>query len=276
MPRRVLNLPWFAQLHLRTIQAGTWSKGRGSHQALAEVRRLEGLLSAVGHTPLTVLNTHGTLDHPPPEVYRAVQYALDVARQTHTPLRSSSPLAAGDEHLLGRSSNELDGNGIVCTPAVVALPPGHVLDLSSTVAGWTAAEAARLLQGSAVLAVGNSAVVNQAAPWILEIEHPFGGQSGLLELAAGSYGVATAVLLQPAGAPRLMDPRTRQPLVSGLVQVTALCGSILDAQMLSRLAFFGAAALQNPQAFRSPSILLAFDHSGTLLQWDRQTWWAVR
>lgn len=83
--------------------------GLGAAQALAEVQRLEAVLSRFKPSPLTTLNEQGELQMPPRELYEALRYALKVAQDTGgliTPAVRGALVAAGYGAYLGSPSGQ--------------------------------------------------------------------------------------------------------------------------------------------------------------------------
>ncbi|MFC3832919.1 MULTISPECIES: FAD:protein FMN transferase [Deinococcus] len=266
---------------IRAMDTEVRAEGRGARAALTEVRRLEALLSRFGHTPLTELNRWGVLENPPPELVQALGYALTVARRSGgllTPAIRGALVAAGYDGHPGTPRHAavrvppLDG--VVLSAERVTLPPGLTLDLGGTAKGWIVTRAARLLDGAGLLDAGGDLIVRQQEPCAVEVEHPFGGQAALLELPAGTWGVATSSTLKRAwpGGHHLIDPRTGRPLESGLVQVTAVSPSLLDAEVLCKMALFGDPALRRFLAGAPPPTLLAYDRQGQQWQWQAAGW----
>ncbi|HET8980094.1 MAG TPA: FAD:protein FMN transferase [Solirubrobacteraceae bacterium] len=130
----------------------------------------------------------------------------------------------------------------------VARPPGVMFDTGGTGKGLCAdAVAVRLAAYSRfVVDCGGDIVVGgvgaQLRPYAVAIEHPLTGRSiGSIPVAGG--GIATSGLnvriwRRPDGgfAHHLLDPSTGRPAWTGLVGATALAGSALEAETLSKMA----------------------------------------
>lgn len=266
---------------IRAMDTEVRAEGRGARAALTEVRRLEALLSRFGQSPLTELNRAGVLENPPPELVQALSHALEVARRSDgllTPAIRGALVAAGYDSRPGTprhtpvSVPALAGMGL--TAARITLPPGLTLDLGGTAKGWIVTQAARVLTGPGLLDAGGDLIVRQDTPCAVEVEPPFGGAPALLELPAGTWGVATSSTLKRAwpGGHHLIDPRTGRPLESDLVQVTAVSPRLLDAEVLCKLAFFGDSALRRVLAGSPRPTLLAYTRQGQRLTWQAQGW----
>ena len=130
----------------------------------------------------------------------------------------------------------------------ITRPPGVQLDTGGTGKGLCADAVAHRLGGytrylvdcGGDIAVGG--VGAQLEPYEIEVEHPLTGRSlGTITVTGG--GVATSGLnvriWRDAGgafAHHLLDPSTGEPAWTGLISVTALAPSALEAETLSKLA----------------------------------------
>jgi thiamine biosynthesis lipoprotein len=132
--------------------------------------------------------------------------------------------------------------------ATVSRPPGTMVDTGGTGKGLCAdAVGCRLGRHTRFLvdcggdiAVGG--VGAQLQPYEVEIEHPLTGQA-IHTLRVGTGGVATSGLnvriwRTPDGgfAHHLLDPHSGRPAWTGLIGVTALGSSALEAETLSKMA----------------------------------------
>jgi FAD:protein FMN transferase len=150
----------------------------------------------------------------------------------------------------------------------VARPPGVWLDTGGTGKGLCA-DAVALRLGAYTrylvdcggdIAVGG--VGAQLQPYEIEIEHPLSGSAiGTVSVARG--GIATSGLnvriwRTPDGrfAHHLLDPSTGKPAWTGLIGVTALGASALEAETLSKMAL-----LRGPAGARA---VLA-EHGGVIV-----------
>jgi thiamine biosynthesis lipoprotein len=139
----------------------------------------------------------------------------------------------------------------------VVRPPGVWLDTGGTGKGLCA-DAVAIRLGSYTrylvdcggdIAVGG--VGAQLRPYEIEVEHPLTGRSvGTIQVARG--GIATSGLnvriwRDSSGgfAHHLLDPSTGRPAWTGLIGVTALGESALEAETLSKMAL-----LQGPEGAR--------------------------
>jgi thiamine biosynthesis lipoprotein len=133
----------------------------------------------------------------------------------------------------------------------IARPPGVMLDTGGTGKGLCAdAVACRLADYTRFLvdcggdiAVGGLGLGFE--PYEIDVEHPLTGESiGRIKLDHG--GVATSGLNvriwqreDGSFAHHLLDPSTGRPAWTGLIGVTALGGSALEAETLSKMALLG-------------------------------------
>ena len=133
----------------------------------------------------------------------------------------------------------------------IVRPPGMLLDTGGTGKGLCADAVACRLAGYARFLIdcgGDIAVGGigaQLEPYEIDVEHPLTGETiGRIRLDRG--GIATSGLnvniwRRPDGtfAHHLLDPSTGQPAWTGLIGVTALGGSALEAETMSKLALLG-------------------------------------
>ncbi len=131
---------------------------------------------------------------------------------------------------------------------IISRPPGVMIDTGGTGKGLCADAVAHRLSGYTRFAIdcgGDIAVGGvgaQLEPFEIAVEHPFGGRSiGSLRIPRG--GVATSGLdrriwrrADGSYAHHLLDPGTGAPVWSGLISVTALADSALEAETLSKMA----------------------------------------
>jgi len=132
--------------------------------------------------------------------------------------------------------------------AMVARPPGVKIDTGGTGKGLCADAVAHRLSGYTryVVDCGGDIAVGgvgaQLEPYEIEVEHPLTQQPiGAIRLARG--GIATSgmnvrIWRTERGefAHHLLDPATGRPVWSGLVGATAVGGSALEAETLSKAA----------------------------------------
>lgn len=145
----------------------------------------------------------------------------------------------------------------------VARPPGVMLDSGGTGKGLCADAVAIRLGGYARFVVdcgGDIAVGGvgaQLSPYPVTVEHPLTGRSiGSIPIFRG--GIATSGLnvriwqrSDGTFAHHLLDPSTGLPAWTGLIGATALAGSALEAETLSKMALLlgpdGARGVLAPQ-----------------------------
>lgn len=135
----------------------------------------------------------------------------------------------------------------------IARPPGVLLDTGGTGKGLCADAVACRLAGYARFLIdcgGDIAVGGlgaQLEPYEIDVQHPLTGEAiGRIRLDRG--GIATSGLnvniwqrSDGTFAHHLLDPSTGQPAWTGLIGVTALGGSALEAETLSKLALLAGA-----------------------------------
>lgn len=152
----------------------------------------------------------------------------------------------------------------------ISRPPGIRVDTGGTGKGHAADLAARLLAQQDAWAVdcGGDLRIGGAAGQLREvrIEDPFGGCEPLSTVLVRDGAVATSGLRSriwagPDGTARhhLLDPSTGEPAFTGLLAVTALAPTALEAETLAK-----AALLSGPS--RAQRILC--EHGGLLVAED--------
>jgi thiamine biosynthesis lipoprotein len=133
----------------------------------------------------------------------------------------------------------------------ITRPPGVLLDTGGTGKGLCADAVACRLTGYARFLIdcgGDIAVGGlgaQLEPYEIDVEHPLTRKT-VARIRLDGGGIATSGLnvniwRRPDGtfAHHLLDPSTGQPAWTGLIGVTALGGSALEAETLSKLALLG-------------------------------------
>ncbi len=130
----------------------------------------------------------------------------------------------------------------------IARPPGVTIDTGGTGKGLCADAVAHRLSGYTrfVIDCGGDITVGgvgaQVQPYEIAVEHPLTRRPiGSLRIARG--GVATSGLdrriwrrADGSYAHHLLDPSTEAPAWTGLISVTALAGSALEAETLTKMA----------------------------------------
>ena len=153
---------------------------------------------------------------------------------------------------------------------MIRRPPGLQLDLGGSIKGWAADLVGMRLARDGRFAVdcgGDMRVsAGRGAPWEVRVRHPLTGAIART-LHVGSGGVATSGIderlwqREEGGfAHHLIDPATGTSAWTGLVAVTALAPTALEAEALAK-----AALLSGPAAGRQ---LLRARHGGVLVHDD--------
>jgi thiamine biosynthesis lipoprotein len=150
---------------------------------------------------------------------------------------------------------------------VIRRPPGLKLDLGGSGKGWAADVVAARLERHGRCAVDCGGDVRVAAGggpcWEVRVRHPLtGGIAHTFRVRAGGVatsGIDARLWEQPGGAfaHHLIDPATGAPAWTGLLTVTALAPTALEADALAK-----AALLSGPAAGRR---LLRARHGGVLV-----------
>lgn len=136
--------------------------------------------------------------------------------------------------------------------AAVEREPGVRFDLGGVAKGWLADRALAIAPGRSALVDGDGDVAVRVAPgdtWAVGIGDPRepGALLGALELGATgdtlrTWGIATSGTSvhrwthAGAHAHHLVDPRTRRPAATDVVQATVLAGSAREAEVLAKTA----------------------------------------
>ena len=178
-------------------------------------------------------------------------YTTSLADAPSAPLADALALAPARRPAQPRSDSpwrliEVDDSaGTVTRPAGVRIDSGGVgKGLAADVAASMLSDRTRFCVscGGDLRVGGADALAN---PYRIEIEDPFGGEP-LLTFGIGSGAVATSGLGKrvwqlPDGdfAHHLIDPSTGSPAWTGVLQVTAIAATALEAETLSKQVLLG-------------------------------------
>lgn len=161
----------------------------------------------------------------------------------------------------------------------VTRPPGLRLDSGGTGKGFAADSAARFLAGTARFAVdcaGDIAIGGTAGtPYEVGIEHPLTRElAHTARVAAG--GIATSGIdrhLWPTAhggvAHHLLDPATGAPAWTGLISVTVVAGTVLEAETLAKAALLAGPDGARPLLAAYPAVLVHDDGDVEILDGAR-------
>jgi thiamine biosynthesis lipoprotein len=169
-------------------------------------------------------------------------HALDLATALQAAPARRRPAAPDPAARWGSVRVDARGSAIV-------RPPGVRLDTGGTGKGLAADAIAHLVGNRrAVIDLGGDIALcrppGDDEPFEIEVADPFTGATTHV-LRVGGGGVATSgidrrVWDTPAGpAHHLLDPATAAPAWSGLVSVTALAATALEAEVLAKAALLG-------------------------------------
>ncbi len=150
-----------------------------------------------------------------------------------------------------RPRHVADWRAVEVGEGFVRRPPGMRFDLGGSAKGHAADSAAARLGGyqSFAVDVGGDIVVggNAGAPRVVVVEHPLGHHDLKFRLGRGAIatsGLARRIWHTPNGfAHHLIDPSTGEPAWTGVVQVTAVAATAVQAEALAK-----AALLRGPEA----------------------------
>jgi thiamine biosynthesis lipoprotein len=128
----------------------------------------------------------------------------------------------------------------------VTLPAGMLVDFGGFVKGWTSDVAAPLLPELAALDAGGDAVLRGAGVdrhgWLVDVENPASPGRALLTIRVRDAAVATSGTnrrkwrVANSVAHHLIDPHTREPANTDLIQVTVVASSAELADVLAKTA----------------------------------------
>jgi thiamine biosynthesis lipoprotein len=122
----------------------------------------------------------------------------------------------------------------------IARPPGTRLDTGGTGKGLAADLLAEHLEGRWALDIGGDLRVNGA--FEVDVRHPLTHETvhtlQLTDQAVATSGIDTRLWRAPDGSPRhhLIDPSTGTPAWTGLISVTALAPTALEAEARAKAA----------------------------------------
>lgn len=247
--------------------------GVGADRALAELERLEELLTRFHPSPVTRLNALGRLRPAPPELVAALRHALAVAADTGgliTPLVLPAlrwagyrdPWPASARPSAGPPPPVADWHEVAVDDDAVALPAGAEIDLGGTGKSWIVERCFAALEGEALLDAGGDLVTRSPGEVAIDVAHPYDGEPLQLVLPPGRWGVATSGVLARAwpGGHHLIDPRNARPAQTRFVQATALHPDLRRAEVLTKLALLTPDA----GALADATLLVAFDRDGVV------------
>lgn len=157
-------------------------------------------------------------------------------------IETGGPETAPDEQ--SRSTTD----GIVLGPGrLIALPTGLELDLGGIAKGWVAQQAAYRLGrwGPALVDAGGDIACTAAPPtgsWVATVADPLlnGHDIGVFTLEHAAVATSTRAyrrwLHNGRPAHHLIDPRTGQPAVTGVVSATVVTRRLADAEIHAKTA----------------------------------------
>ncbi len=178
--------------------------------------------------------------------------------------------------------------------AFVSRPAGVRFDLDGVAKGWLADRALALLPGRAAIVDGDGDIAGRVLPggtWDLGIADPRDASSRLAVVrvhpgALGRPDVAQAFGLATSGtsvhrwrhgtaeAHHLLDPRTRWPAVTDVVQATVLASSARLAEAFAKVAIVAGSAEAFDRLDRPgvAGVLLLTDRGQVLATAEMATW----
>ncbi len=206
------------------------------------------LINAVAAARWAAEYTGGLVDSTLMGAIEAAGYCESLAGAEPLPLREALPsaparCAAGPHPAAAWRGIRVDRGA-----GTIARPPGVRIDSGGVVKGLAADLVAHLLAGYerfAVDAAGDLAIGGVRAagnPYEVEVEHPLTGEH-VHAVPVSSGGIATSGLnsrmwrrADGTIAHHLLDPSTGEPAWTGLLMVTALGSSALEAETIAKWA----------------------------------------
>ncbi|MBY9078058.1 FAD:protein FMN transferase [Paenibacillus sp. HN-1] len=128
----------------------------------------------------------------------------------------------------------------------ISLQPGYSLDLGGFAKGWSAEKMAQKLCSQGIrqgaIDAGGDIIVWGEAQRLIDIADPYQLEANIATLSISTRaGIATSSRVKrrwsgPDGEEmhHLLDPRTRKPCSSDLIQVTAICPTLGQAEVLAK------------------------------------------
>jgi len=198
--------------------------------------------------------TGGIVDSTLAEAIEAVGYRHSLAGAVPVPLREALPYAPARRPAGASAQGAWRTLQVDRGAGTIARPVGVRVDSGGVVKGLAADLVARLLAGYsrfAVDAAGDLAIGGTRAarnPYEVEVEHPLSGEH-VHAVPVSSGGIATSGLNSRMWrredgtvAHHLLDPSTGEPAWTGLLMVTALGSSALEAETLAKWALLSGPA----------------------------------
>ncbi|CAB4918280.1 unannotated protein [freshwater metagenome] len=189
---------------------------------------------------------------------------LDLREALDGPRPASHPAAASPE-AAWRAVRVDDAAGTITRPI------GLRLDTGGTGKGHAADRVAALLEGYDAWVIdcgGDLRLGGQAgAVREIEVEHPFTGETietiRARDGAVATSGIRSRIWRAPDGSVRhhLLDPSTGEPAFTGLVAVTALAPTAVEAEALAKAALLSGPARARAVLQRHGGITVAEDGS---------------
>jgi thiamine biosynthesis lipoprotein len=184
------------------------------------------------------------------------------------PASLHAALARAPRRRPGRPSPRAPWRAVTVDDAAgtITRPPGLRLDTGGSTKGLAADGAAHVLGAGFIVDCAGDIRVDAAGPLRIGVEHPLTGEvAHTLHLAQGAVatsGIGRRVWQRPDRefAHHLLDPATGRPAWTGLLQVTAVAPSALEAETVAKTALLGG-----PARGRA---LLAGRHGGVLVHDD--------
>ena len=212
------------------------------------------------------------------------QAGYRTSRRGETPIELRQALAAAPPRVPARpdplrSWETIRTDRSACS---ISREPGIRIDLGGVAKGYAADAAARLLRGGGarrffVDCAGDIAIESgDAGAYEIAVEAAFGGEiAATIPLARGGIatsGIDRRIWRGPDGIPahHLLDPSTGRPAWTGLVSVTAVGVSALEAETSAKTALLAGAEAAREMLARHGGVIVHDDGAVELLAAQRE------
>lgn len=207
------------------------------------------LLRIAVHAALWAARQSGGLVDPT-LLHALVAQGYDHSLADATPAAIADALADAPPRRSARSCPQKRWRKIVVDDeaGTITRPPGLAFDTGGSTKGLAADAAAHLLGAEYIVDCAGDLRVHAREPVTIAVEHPLTGEHAhmlqITDSAVATSGLGRRVWRRPGGgfAHHLLDPSTGEPAWTGLLQVTAVAATTLEAETLAKVALLGGPA----------------------------------
>jgi FAD:protein FMN transferase len=146
----------------------------------------------------------------------------------------------------------------------VTRPDDLQIDLGGMIKGATVDKSAQSLEGSGAIDAGGDAALRGQAPgggpWLVDVEDPSDAWRTMATLALSDRAVATSAAnrrrwrVGESFAHHLVDPRTRRPAVTDVLQATVVAATAELADVLAKVSFLLGSAQARQFLEKQPGV----------------------